>query len=182
MRASLVLITAFLAFANTAAAGTVDWEAARQSGMPKLTESAVPNGGGHAVFTDASGEEKTLADWKGKVVLVNFWATWCFPCREEMPSLDRLQAEMGGEDFEVLTIASGRNPIADIEKFFDETGIEHLPILRDEKQLLAREMGVAALPISVLIDRDGFEVARVIGDEDWSSDAAKSVIAQLTAP
>lgn len=182
MRASVVLITAFLAFANGASAGTVDWEAAREAGMPKLADSAFPQAAAQATFLDADGKERTLDDWKGKVLLVNFWATWCFPCREEMPSLDKLQAEMGGDDFEVLTIASGRNPMDAIEKFFDETDIHNLPILRDEKQHLAREMGVAALPISVLIDREGFEVARVIGDADWSSDTAKSVINQLTAP
>ncbi|MRX49121.1 redoxin domain-containing protein [Paracoccus sp. S-4012] len=182
MRASLVLITAFLGFANGALAGPVDWQAARDAGLAKIADLPEPVAAPDTVFLNAAGEERSLADWQGKVLLVNFWATWCAPCREEMPSLDALQQELGGDDFEVLTIASGRNPLPAIEKFYDENGIETLPILRDERQSLARAMGVLGLPVTVLIDREGHEVARLIGDADWASEPAKAVIAQLTAP
>lgn len=182
MRASHVLITAFLAFANAGHAGVVDWQAARDAGMPKLAEATKPEPVPLTPFLDESGAETTLADWKGKVLLVNFWATWCAPCREEMPSLEALQAELGGEDFAVLTIASGRNPPPAIDKFFAEIGVETLPKLRDERMALARAMGVMGLPVTVLIDREGNEVARLIGDADWSSEPAKAVVRQLTAP
>lgn len=182
MRASHVLITAFLAFANAGHAGVVDWQAARDAGMPKLAEAAKPEPAPLIPFLDEAGAERTLADWKGKVLLVNFWATWCAPCREEMPSLEALQAELGGEDFAVLTIASSRNPPPAIDKFFAEIGVETLPKLRDERMALARAMGVMGLPVTVLIDREGNEVARLIGDADWASEPAKAVVRQLTAP
>jgi len=182
MRASHVLITAFLAFANAGHAGVVDWQAARDAGMPKLAEAAKPEPAPLIPFLDEAGAERTLADWKGKVLLVNFWATWCAPCREEMPSLEALQAELGGEDFAVLTIASGRNPPPAIDKFFAEIGVETLPKLRDDRMALARAMGVMGLPVTVLIDREGNEVARLIGDADWASEPAKAVVRQLTAP
>ena len=68
-------------------------------------------------FTDLDGGTHRLADWQGKVVLLNFWATWCAPCREEMPSLDALQAQMGGDDFTVVPIATGRNAPERIDAF-----------------------------------------------------------------
>jgi thiol-disulfide isomerase/thioredoxin len=118
----------------------------------------------------------SLEDYKGKVVLLNFWATWCAPCRKEMPQLAELQEEFGGDDFEVLTIATGRNSPAGIQKFFDENGITNLPRHQDPKQALAREMAVIGLPITVLLDRDGQEVARLLGDAEWNSDSAKAII------
>ncbi|WP_136653076.1 TlpA disulfide reductase family protein [Paracoccus aeridis] len=181
---SIALYTSLLVAANAlaavpAAAGPVDWQAAREAGLAKLTDGAqaVPD----VPFTDAGGKQVSLADWKGKALLVNFWATWCAPCREEMPSLDALQAQRGGDDFAVLTIASGRNPPPAIRKFMDETGVKNLPVLTDERMALARAMGVMAMPVTILIDAEGNEVARMIGDADWSSPAALSVVDQLRA-
>nr|WP_254368098.1 TlpA disulfide reductase family protein [Paracoccus sp. Z118] len=176
-----ILYTSLLIAANAglASAGPVDWDAAREAGLAKLTDGAqeVPD----IAFKDADGNEVTLADWQGKALLVNFWATWCAPCREEMPSLDSLAEQRNGEDFEVLTIASGRNPPPAIRKFLDETGVENLPILTDERMALARAMGVMAMPVTILIDAEGQEVARMIGDADWASPAAIAVVDQLRA-
>lgn len=181
MLRSALLYTALILGANAAVAGEVDWQAAHDAGLVKLVPSedapALPT----TEFTDPEGGTHSLADYKGKVVLVNFWATWCAPCREEMPSLEALQSEMGGDDFQVVTIATGRNAPAKIAKFYEETGVQSLPVLLDPKQQLAREMGVLGLPVSVLIDRDGNEVARLLGDADWSGEPAKQVIRQLTA-
>ena len=177
----LVLYTALILGANPALAGEIDWDAAHAAGLQKLAPTdptPVPD----TAFTDPEGKEHSLADWRGKVVLLNFWATWCAPCREEMPSLDALQTELGGYDFEVVTIATGMNRLPAIEKFLGEINVQNLPILLDPKQRLAREMGVMGMPVTVLIDREGNEIARLIGGADWASDAAKEVIRQATAP
>lgn len=181
MLRSLVLYTALVLGANTAFAGEIDWQAAHDGGLAKLAQTdpaPVPA----TQFTDPDGGTHSLADYKGKVVLLNFWATWCAPCREEMPSLDALQADMGGDDFAVVAIAAGHNPPPAVQKFLTEENIQNLPVLLDPRQKLAREMGVMAMPVTVLIDRDGNEIARLIGGADWSSDAAKALITQATAP
>ena len=177
----VVLYTALMIGANAAAAGPIDWAAIAAQGLDKLvpTEPApVPQ----TPFTDPEGGTHSLADYRGKVVLLNFWATWCAPCREEMPSLDRLAAERGGEDFEVVAIAAGHNPPPAIARFLSETGITHLPVRLDPRQELARGMGVMGMPVTVLIDREGREIARLRGGADWSSPAAHELIAQATAP
>lgn len=181
MLRSALLYTALIVGANAGLAGEVDWQAAHDAGLAKLvpSEDALPLPG--TEFTDPDGGTHSLADYAGKVVLVNFWATWCAPCREEMPSLDALQTELGGDDFQVVTIATGRNAPEKIAKFYEETGVTALPVLLDPRQQLAREMGIVGLPVSVLIDRDGREVARLLGDADWAGEPAKTVIRQLTA-
>lgn len=154
--------------------------AARGAELAKLTFSEPRPVPGLSI-TDPSGGSHQLADWQGKWLLVNFWAVWCVPCRVEMPALDNLQAELGGEEFEVVTIASGRNEPAQIDRFFAEAGVTRLPKLLDPKMALAAQMGVPGLPVSVLIDPEGNEVARLIGDAEWDSDAAKAVIRALIA-
>ncbi|WP_287886014.1 TlpA disulfide reductase family protein [Paracoccus sp. (in: a-proteobacteria)] len=181
----LVLYTALLIGANAgfgpAIAVEIDWQAAHDGGLAKLAPTD-PTPVPATAFTDPEGGTHSLADWQGKVVLLNFWATWCAPCREEMPSLDALQAEMGGENFEVVAIAAGHNPPPAVRKFLDEEGITHLPVHLDPRQQLAREMGVMGMPVTVLIDREGNEIARLIGGADWSSEAAKELVRQATAP
>ncbi|MEO8530633.1 MAG: TlpA disulfide reductase family protein [Deltaproteobacteria bacterium] len=155
-------------------------EALREGSLEKLMLSE-PAAAGAAEFSDAEGGTHALADYAGKVVLVNFWATWCAPCRKEMPGLDALQAEFGGDDFVVLPIATGRNELPGIRRFFEETGVTSLPILLDPKMALSREMGVMALPVTVILNREGQEIGRLMGDADWSSDSAKKIIAALIA-
>lgn len=181
MLRSALLYTALVFCANTALAGPIDFQAAHANGLAKLVETE-PTDLPDTVFLDADGAELRLADYQGTALLVNFWATWCAPCREEMPSLDELQDEFGGDDFQVLTIATGRNTRDAIDKFFAENGIEHLPVLTDAKQKLSRDMGVMGLPVTVLVSPEGQEVARLLGDADWASDAAKQVVRELTAP
>ena len=181
MLRSVLLYTALVFGANAGFAGPIDFDAAKAAGFVKLIPTE-PTDVSDAAFLDADGNELTLADYKGKALLLNFWATWCAPCREEMPALDALQAELGGDDFQVLTIATGRNSREAIDKFFAEESIENLPILTDAKQNLSRDLGVMGLPVSVLVSADGQEVARLPGDADWASDAAKQVIRELIAP
>jgi thiol-disulfide isomerase/thioredoxin len=125
--------------------------------------------------------EGNLADYAGKYVVLNFWATWCAPCREEMPSLQNLQAELGGEEFAVVTLATGRNPPQAIRRFFEEIGVETLPQYRDINQQIAREMGVFGLPITVILNPEGQEIARLRGDAHWDSPEAVALIEALIA-
>ncbi len=150
--------------------------------MKKLSFHSTPKDASGASFTTEDGGTATLADFEGKYVLLNFWATWCAPCRKEMPMLSELQTEFGGDDFEVLTLATGRNAVPAIEGFFDEIGVANLPAHRDPGQKVAREMGVLGLPITVILDPEGREIARMQGDAHWSSDSAKAMIAGLLAP
>lgn len=96
--------------------------------------------------------------------------------------LAALQDEFGGESFEVLTLATGRNNPAGIVKFFDEIGITNLPRHQDPKQALARDMGIFGLPITVILDPEGREIARLRGDAHWDSDSAKAIIRALIQP
>ncbi|WP_299028290.1 TlpA disulfide reductase family protein [uncultured Sulfitobacter sp.] len=178
-----LVYTALTAGANPALAADADIIAPLVAGdMKKLAVHSVPKATSSAPFdlADDAGRA-TLADYEGKYVLVNFWATWCAPCRKEMPHLSELQSELGGDDFEVLTIATGRNSPAGISKFFKETGISNLPRHQDPKQALASQMGIFGLPITVLVDPQGREIARLRGDADWASDSAKNIIKALIA-
>lgn len=120
-------------------------------------------------FQDGEGKSRTLADFHGKVVLLNLWATWCGPCREEMPTLDRLQAKLGGPDFEVLALSIDREGIPAITKFFGEVGIKHLAMYLDSSARAAPVLGAVGLPASLLIDRDGREIGRLVGPAEWDS-------------
>jgi len=147
--------------------------------MKKLRFHSAPKPVPATAFQTKDGQEITLKAYEGKHVLVNFWATWCAPCRKEMPMLAGLQSELGGEEFEVVTIATGRNPPPAMVAFFDEIGVDNLPLHRDPKQALAREMGVAGLPVTVLLDPEGREIARMLGDAEWYSESANSALRAL---
>ncbi|MCV3272166.1 TlpA family protein disulfide reductase [Roseobacter sinensis] len=152
----------------------------REGDMKKLVFHEVPEATSTAAFELADGAgQQTLEAYHGKYILLNFWATWCAPCRKEMPQLSELQAEFGGDSFEVVTLATGRNSPEGIKKFFAEIGVDNLPRHQDPKQALASQMGIFGLPITVLIDPEGREIARLRGDANWSSDSAKAVIAAV---
>ena len=136
-------------------------------------------------FRDEHGNGFTLADFEGKVVVLNFWATWCPPCRHEMPGIDRLAGEMGGPDLAVLALSTDRFDVERVVAFFDEIGVENLPVLQDRKGEIARKAGVLGLPVTVILDRQGREIARVQGEAEWDSVDAKAIltrIVEMTAP
>jgi thiol-disulfide isomerase/thioredoxin len=172
----VVLYTSLLLGANPVAA---DVAALRDGDMKKLALHAEPVPVPEAVLLDAADGEHSLADYKGKWVVLNFWATWCAPCRREMPSLDRLQAAM--PEIAVVPVATGRNAVPGIERFFAEAEIKGLPILRDPSSVLARGMGVMGLPVTVILNPEGQEVARLIGDAEWDSESAMAVLKALVA-
>lgn len=173
-----VLYTALALGANAAAADPA-LEALRDGSMKKLVFHAEPKPVTDVAFFHEDGSEMTLADLKGQYSVVNFWATWCAPCRHEMPSLNALQTEFGGESFQVVTIATGRNKPAGIDRFFDEENIDALPKHTDPKQTLARNMAVLGLPITVILNPEGEEIARLRGDADWYSDSARAIVGAM---
>lgn len=154
-------------------------QALREGDMKKLNFHSNPVPVSAQSYEKVDGSQGALSDYKGQVVLLNFWATWCAPCRHEMPMLSELQSELGGDQFSVVTLATGRNPLPAINKFFGEINIDNLPKHRDPQQRLGREMGIFGLPITVVLNREGQEIARLQGDADWSSDSAKAILRTL---
>jgi thiol-disulfide isomerase/thioredoxin len=177
----IVLYTALALGANTATADVAALEALRDGDMKKLTFHSSPQPVPDTPFATWEGDEARLSDYAGKHIVLNFWATWCAPCRKEMPQLSALQAELGGDAFEVVTIATGRNPPQAMQRFFEEIGVDNLPLHMDPKQALARDMAVMGLPITVILNPEGQEIARMRGDADWSSDSAKAIVSALIA-
>ena len=103
------------------------------------------------------------------ILIINFWATWCAPCKKEMPSLNSLAQNMKYEDIQIITIASGRNSKEAIDGFFDDNNLVNLKKYRDPRGRIAVKYGVTALPTTVVIDPTGIEIGRIIGDIDWDT-------------
>lgn len=133
-------------------------------------------------FADEQGQARSLSDFKGKVVVLNVWATWCVPCRTEMPTLDRLQAALGSFDFQVVPLSIDRGGLDVVSKFFTEIGISHLAKYTDTSGQVLRGVGAVGLPTTLIIDRAGNEIGRVVGPAEWDApeviELLKSVIAR----
>lgn len=132
-------------------------------------------------FTDGLEKERRLDEWRGKVVLLNLWATWCAPCREEMPKLDALQARIGGADFEVIALSIDQGGVPPVQQFYDELGIAHLALYNDATMRAGFAVGMIGLPTTVLVDREGREIARLIGPADWDSPDAIAFFESIVA-
>lgn len=124
-------------------------------------------------FEDGNGVALTLADLRGKTVLLNIWATWCVPCREEMPTLDALEAELGGPAFEVVPLSVDRAGPEVVRKFYAEIGIEHLGLYIDASMRASFDLRAPGLPTTLLIDSEGRELGRLVGPAEW--DAAEMI-------
>lgn len=125
------------------------------------------------------GETHGLGDFGGKVLLVNFWATWCAPCRREMPALDRLRLKLAGEDFEVLTVSTDRGGLERSEKFLAELGVSALPLYLDQTNKASRALGIYGLPTTLLIGMDGHEIGRLVGPAEWDGADATAFLVQV---
>jgi len=132
-------------------------------------------------FVDGAGKAHTLADFMGKVVLLNVWATWCGPCREEMPTLDRLQAQLGGSDFQVLALSIDQGGIQVVRDFYREIGIRHLELYIDDSAEANRRLNAFGLPITLLLDRQGRELCRKLGAAAWDSPEVIEYVREVIA-
>jgi len=130
-------------------------------------------------FTLADGTARTLADYMGQGVVLNFWATWCVPCVAEMPALAKLAGLVRGEKVAVLPLSSDRGGKAAVEKFYREREIEGLPVLLDPRGEAARAFGARGIPTTVLIDAHGRERGRLEGAADWAEAEAVAAVKEL---
>ena len=140
----------------------------------------VPSDGGRIApdtpFISAAGEPIKLESYRGKTVLLNFWATWCAPCIKELPALDRLSTELGGDRFEVLLVSIDRGGPHIFEPFLEKLGIRNLASAADKKAELLRAFKAPSLPTTFLIASDGVIKGRLVGDAEWDSAAARDLI------
>lgn len=132
-------------------------------------------------FADGTGAPKDLSNWKGRVVLLNLWATWCAPCRKEMPELSKLQKLMGSADFEVVALSEDLKGAEASAAFLKESGADNLALYTDPKATALAAIASVGLPTTVLIDRNGKEVGRLLGPADWASDEAQALIKAVIA-
>lgn len=132
-------------------------------------------------FVDGDWNAVSLADFHGKVVLLNLWATWCSPCRAEMPTLDKLQAMLGGPDFEVVALSIDEGGVPVVEAFYEELGLKSLRIYVDPTIKATVRLKVLGVPTTLLLDRDGKEIGRYVGPAEWDSPAVVGVIRQQMA-
>ena len=139
----------------------------------KKTPEALPD---TATFVDATGKERTFKDWRGKVVLLNLWATWCIPCRKEMPGIERLQTELGSDKFEVVAVSIDRTGIEGAKKFLDGIKVSKLGVYADPSVRMTSALKAIGLPATLLIDREGREIGRLTGPAEWDSPEAKALV------
>jgi thiol-disulfide isomerase/thioredoxin len=147
--------------------------------MTDTASRAVPN----LTFIDGKGAPRSLAQFRGKLVLLNVWATWCPPCRREMPTLERLQTELGGPDFEVVALSIDRGGRAAVDSFFDEINVQALKVYVDPTTAVRNDLALTAFPTTLLIDRQGREIGRYTGGANWDSPEVLATLRKyLAAP
>lgn len=143
----------------------------------KPERKAVPD----IAFTDSTGAAKKISDWKGRVVLLNMWATWCAPCRKEMPDLAKLQQTLGSKDFEVVALSVDLKGAAASSAFLKDVGATALALYVDPSTKALSDMQAVGLPATVLIDRQGREAGRMLGPAQWASPEAQALIKAAVA-
>lgn len=138
---------------------------------------------GDLAFQDAAGKERRLEEWKGKGVLLNLWATWCAPCRKEMPDLDELQAKMGGDQFEVVAVSIDRKAPKVAKDFLDQIGTEHLALYSDSSMKIFNDLktrGLAfGMPTTLVLDKEGCAVGYMAGPAPWAGEEALRLLQKV---
>jgi len=129
---------------------------------PKLHENVI--------FMDINQKNVNLDDFKGKLLILNFWATWCAPCKEEMPSLDELQSNTKFSNLKIFPINIGQEDVSKSESFFKELNIQNLEIYFDAPTTLAKKFSLRGIPTTIIFNKEGKEFARIIGSIDFNDD------------
>lgn len=155
--------------------------AAATDGIGKFSVLKEPKPAPKLEFVDAGDNKLGLEAFRGKIVVLNLWATWCAPCREEMPSLDRLQAKLGGADLAVVAISVDRAGLAKSKSFLDEIGAKTLALYADPSMKILRSLGVPGLPVTVVFDREGREIGRLLGPAEWDGPTALAMMRAFIA-
>ena len=150
--------------------------------MKNFTPLDAPAPAPQVAFRDRDSKSLGLGDFRGKVVLVNFWATWCGPCIREMPTLAALQKKLGGDDFRVIALSEDRKGWKVITPFLEKAGLGDLPAYHDAGGRAARALKVKGLPTTILFNREGREVGRLNGIAEWDSREAVALMRFYMAP
>lgn len=167
-RLLLVLAVAATAACSAPAASLDEVGAAAQARGFAVKDPPVPVP--NFTFRDAEGRLRSLAQFRGRVVVLNLWATWCGPCREEMPTLDRLQARLGGTELQVVALSLDHQGAAAVRKFYRDIGVRHLPLYIEQPSGQALSaLNINGIPATLLLDRQGREIGRRLGAADWDS-------------
>ena len=181
-RIKLLIVTGVV----TVLAAVIVWQFAAQRGVaapPPLEDGMAsfivhdpPRPLPELSFSDGQGNDLTLDDFRGRLVLMNVWATWCPPCLRELPSLDRLQGTLGGDDFEVVALSIDREGVSAIETFYTEAGIENLEIYSDRPAAALSDLALVGLPTTLLVAEDGRVLGRYDGPAEWDEPEVLALI------
>lgn len=178
-----VFVAALLIVAGSAIWWFFDTKSSENHSQPALTgwmQNFTPTAEGEPVpklgIRAKDDTDRNFGDFSGKIVLINFWATWCGPCIREMPSLQRLQQARGGADFTVIALSQDLRGWPIVTPFLEEHDLTTLPIYVDPMTAIARAMKVKGLPTSILLDRQGRELGRLAGHAEWDSAEALALI------
>lgn len=180
----LVFLAILAGTVLTAAGGFTFYHASTEGGKCVATDGALaaleltrpPRDLPEIRFVDGNGEERSLADYRGQGLVLNFWATWCAPCVREMPALDRLHAELQGAGVAVLALSADRGGGDVVERFYQKHEIENLKTLLDKNLATARTLDVRGLPTTLLIDSEGKEIGRLVGAVEWDAPDAVDLL------
>jgi thiol-disulfide isomerase/thioredoxin len=157
-----------------------------QGEVAALTMATTPLKLPDLAFEDADGKPRKLSDWRGRTVLVNLWATWCVPCRREMPALEGLQTKLGGPDFQVVAVNIDTRDPDKPKNFLKDAKLTRLGYFNDQKAKVFQDLKsigrALGMPTSVLVDGQGCEIATIAGPADWASEDAIKLITAAIKP
>ena len=170
-----------LAAAGTLASAPLARKSSAAAGLPAadLTLLVPPVPAPNFVFETSDGAERALSEFRGRGMVVNFWATWCAPCVAEMPALAQLSRALAPHDIAVMPLSSDRGGAAVVRRFYEARGLSGLPILLDPKGAAGRQFNLRGIPATIVIDKQGLWRARLDGAADWSGPAIAAQIRQL---